>query len=146
MNKTITRLENDYPDKRTISKHQYQTHRPFEGAEPVRRSRPLTVFSAKKFEKTMINREIEQKTKAQSSIRFVSMIASLFGAANRTRLHYCVGIVEPPPRDSPPDCPIGWVRVLCDNKKQTPKPGICFPGAANGNRTRTVFGPRDFKC
>ena len=55
----VERLE--FYSKRTISKHQYQTHRLFEGAEPVRRSRPLTVFSAKKFEKTMINREIEQK-------------------------------------------------------------------------------------
>ena len=29
-----------------------------------------------------------------------------FGAGDRTRLHYGVGVVQPPPKDSPPGCPI----------------------------------------
>ena len=29
-----------------------------------------------------------------------------FGAGDRTRLHYGVGVVQPTPKDSPPDCPI----------------------------------------
>ena len=32
--------------------------------------------------------------------------AFFIGAGNRTRLHYGVIVVEPPLRDSPPDCPI----------------------------------------
>ena len=87
---------------------------------------------------------LEQKKDTQSISS--PSVRSQNGAANRTRLHYCVGVVEPPPRDSPPDCPIGWVRVLCDNKKQTPKPGICFPGAANRTRTGTESLQVDFKC
>ncbi len=83
--KTNTQLKNDYPDKRTISKHKATARRPFGGRKSVGRNKSLVVFLSKKFRKHRHNPKNWQKERTQSSIRFVSMIASLFGAGGRTR-------------------------------------------------------------
>lgn len=77
--KTNTQLKNDYPDKRTISKHKATARRPFGGRKSVGRNKSLVVFLSKKFRKHRHNPKNWQKERTQSSIRFVSMIASLFG-------------------------------------------------------------------
>ena len=83
--KTNTQLKNDYPDKRTISKHKATARRPFGGRKSVGRNNSLVVFLSKKFRKHRHNPKNWQKERTQSSIRFVSMIASLFGAGDRAR-------------------------------------------------------------